>query len=124
MALSVAVHPTNTDTICVGLRGSGLFCSEDGGATWAPSAAGLNPGASVSDVLFDPTKPDVMYAADLHSGVFRSNDGGGLWVRITDGLRTRAVNALAISTDGSTLYAATEGEGVFRLALWPADGGG
>jgi hypothetical protein len=96
---------------------AGLYRSQDGGETWQPSAAGLNPEASVSDIVFDPTDPQVMYAADRFSGVYRSTDGGATWTPINVGLRTRAVNALAISSDGQHLYAATEGEGVFRLDL-------
>ena len=33
------------------------------------------------------------------------------------GLSTRAITAMTISDDGGTLYAATDGEGVFRLDL-------
>jgi uncharacterized protein (TIGR03382 family) len=77
----------------------------------------MNPESSVSDIVFDPTAPQVMYAADRFSGVYRSTDGGATWTPINVSLRTRAVNALAISSDGQHLYAATEGEGVFRLDL-------
>jgi hypothetical protein len=38
---------------------------------------------------------------------------------VNRGLTTRAVNALAISRRGDVLYAATEGEGVFRLGEAP-----
>jgi hypothetical protein len=96
---------------------AGLYRSTDNGATWQPSAAGLNPEANVSDIVFAPTDPQVMYAADRFSGLYRSTDGGAAWMPINVGLRTRAVNALAISSDGQHLYAATEGEGVFRLDL-------
>ena len=116
-ALSVALHPADSHTLYAGLERAGLYRSTDGGATWQPSAAGMNPEASVSDIVFDPTDPQVMVAADRFSGVYRSTDGGVSWVSINTGLRTRAVNALAISSDGQHLYAATEGEGVFRLDL-------
>jgi photosystem II stability/assembly factor-like uncharacterized protein len=116
-ALSVAIHPTDVRVVYAGLWRGGLYRSTDGGQTWQPSAAGLNPEASVSDIVFDPTDPQVMYAADRFSGVYRSTDGGATWTPINVGLRTRAVNALAISSDGQHLYAATEGEGVFRLDL-------
>jgi hypothetical protein len=39
------------------------------------------------------------------------------WSVLSDGLRTRAVAALAIDAAGEHLYAGTEGEGVFRLDL-------
>jgi hypothetical protein len=51
------------------------------------------------------------------SGVYRSQDGGQSWYLINNGLRCRAVQSLSITDDGATLYAATEGEGVFRLDL-------
>ena len=84
---------------------------------WEAIAAGLNPESRVNDLVFDPTNPQVVYMADAFSGVYRSTDGGSSWAGISNGLRTRAVNELAISADGLHLYAATEGEGVFRLDL-------
>jgi photosystem II stability/assembly factor-like uncharacterized protein len=116
-ALSVALHPADASIVYAGLGMAGLYRSEDGGQTWQPSAAGLNPEASISDMVFDPTDPQVMYASDRFSGVYRSTDGGATWTPTNLGLRTRAVNALAISSDGQHLYAATEGEGVFCLDL-------
>jgi len=47
-----------------------------------------------------------------------STDGGESWTPINDGLSTKAVTSLALSADGWVLYAATSGEGVFRLELW------
>lgn len=117
VALAVRVHPTDASTVYAGLRHAGLLRSSDGGQTWTFAGIGMNPEASVSDIIFDPTNPQVMYATDLFSGVYRSEDGGESWAAINDGLRLRAVNALAITSDGQHLYAATEGEGVYRLDL-------
>jgi hypothetical protein len=47
--------------------------------------------------------------------VFLSADGGQTWSPLNDGLLTPAAEKLALSTDGSVLYATTEGAGVFRL---------
>ncbi len=116
-ALAVTVHPSRSNEVYAGLALAGLYRSQDGGATWQPSSAGLNPEASVSDIVFDPTDPQVMYVADRFSGVYRSSDGGATWFPTNNGLRTRVVNALAVSSDGQHLYAGTEGEGVFRLDL-------
>jgi photosystem II stability/assembly factor-like uncharacterized protein len=116
-ALSIAVHPQEVNLLFTGLGHGGLYRSADGGATWQPSAAGMNPEASVSDIVFDPIDSQTMYAADRFSGVYRSTDVGATWMPINVGLRTRAVNALAVSSSGGHLYAATEGEGVYRLDL-------
>ena len=117
VALSVAVHPSEPGIVYVGLERAGLYRSADGGHTWQHASVGLNPEAIVSDVVFDPTDGQTMYLADRLSGVYRSTDGGATWTPINTNLRTRDVNALAISSDGEHLYAATEGEGVFRLDL-------
>ncbi|MBN1219618.1 MAG: hypothetical protein JXM69_11865 [Anaerolineae bacterium] len=116
-ALAVAVHPTETEEVYLGLAFGGLYRSGDGGATWQMSANGMNPEAMLSDIVFDPTNPQVMYAADRFSGIYHSPDGGNTWLPINHNLRMRASNKLALSPDGQHLYAATEGEGVFRLDL-------
>lgn len=114
---AVAIDPTNPQVLYVGLENAGICISTDGGDRWRPCGNGMDPEAAIRDVVLDPKNPRTLYAADIRSGVYRSTDGGGVWMRINDGLRTRAVQALAISSDGGTLYAATEGEGVFRLDL-------
>jgi len=116
-ARSVAVHPGNPETVYTGIAFGGIYRTDNGGESWQNSSAGLNPEANISDLVFDPTNPDILYAADLFSGVYRSSDGGKTWQPFSEGLRTRAVNQLAFSTNGAHLYAATEGEGVFRRDL-------
>lgn len=116
-ALSVALQPTDNQVIFAGFSHAGMYRSQDGGLTWRVLAKGLPAEANVTSIVFDPINPEIIYASDSQSGVYRSEDGGNSWGAINHGLRTRAVNALAISIDGQHLYAATEGEGVFRLDL-------
>jgi photosystem II stability/assembly factor-like uncharacterized protein len=120
-ALSVELHPEDPNVIMLGLA-DGVYRSEDRGETWTQMTRGIGSSGGISDIVFDPLLPDVIYAAGSSSGVFRSSDAGETWVKINDGLRTRAVVALAIASDGGTLYAATEGEGVYRLDLAPLPG--
>ena len=115
--LSIALEPDSSTSVFAGLDRGGIYRSDNAGASWESTASGMNPEASVTAIVFDPTGPEIMYAADRHSGVYRSSNGGRSWQSINSGLRTRAVNALSISMDGRTLYAATEGEGVYRLDL-------
>jgi photosystem II stability/assembly factor-like uncharacterized protein len=115
--LSVAVHPSRPNLVFVGMEFGGLYRSEDGGESWRAIAAGLPPESSITSILFNPIDHNHVYFGDMFSGAYRSTDGGETWLVINDGLRTRAVNELAISSDGLHLYAATEGEGVFRLDL-------
>lgn len=73
------------------------------------------PWTSIWEIVIDPSDSKIIYAADHHSGVYLSTDGGASWAPLNDGLSTKAVTTMAISSDGKVLYAATEGAGVFRL---------
>jgi len=115
--LSVAIHPSQTETLFVGMQFGGLYRSDDVGNTWEPITAGLPPEASIKSIKFNPIDSSQMFFSDSLSGVYRSNDSGQTWFVINEGLRTRAVNELAFSSDGLHLYAATEGEGVYRLDM-------
>jgi photosystem II stability/assembly factor-like uncharacterized protein len=121
-ARSLAIDPKAPDTIYLGTEDAAVFKSTDAGAGWRSASAGLDPAAAVRAIVIDPANPSVLWAGDLRSGVYRSADGAATWVRVNEGLRTRAVRALAISSDGGTLYAGTEGEGVFRLDIRPLTG--
>lgn len=118
----VAIDPRTPDTLYMGLGGGGVQKSIDGGVNWKNASSGMDPQAIVRAIVIDPTNVATLYAADLRTGVYRSTDGAKTWAKLNEGLRTRAVKALAISSDGKVLYAATEGEGVFRLDVGPAGG--
>ena len=121
---ALAIDPQDPDVLYAGAENGGVYKSTDGGRTWRLSSNGMDPQAAIRAIVVDPTNPQIVYAADLRTGVYRSDDGGKFWVRITEGLRTRAVKALAISADGKVLYAATEGEGVFKLIVSATGGNG
>ena len=114
---SVSIHPDDPEIIFVGMEFGGMYQSVDSGKTWRMVAAGVTPESSITSIVFDPSSPNTMYISQSSGGVYKSIDGGVSWVVINNGLRTRAVNAIAISNDGLHLYAATEGEGVFRLDI-------
>jgi photosystem II stability/assembly factor-like uncharacterized protein len=116
---SIAIDPANTNVIYAGTEGAALFKSTDAGAHWASSSAGMTSTGRIRDIVLDPTNSQTVYAAEIGQGVYRSQDGGTLWIGINQGLRNHAAKALAISSDGGTLYVATDGEGVFRLDIKP-----
>ena len=76
------------------------------------------PWTVITGIAIDPEEPQTVYVADYFLGVYLSTNGGLSWDTINEGLSTKAVTALALSADGWVLYAATSGEGVFRLELW------
>jgi photosystem II stability/assembly factor-like uncharacterized protein len=71
----------------------------------------------ITSVLIDPVQAETVYVSDQATGIYSSRDGGKLWTPINNGLSTKAVTDISMSADGKTLYAATSGEGVFRLDL-------
>ena len=83
--------------------------------TWTQAAAGMDPNEPIYDLILDPSRPGVLYASSWLSGVFVSTDGAQSWQKLGNGLSFTAVRQLALSTDGTVLYAATRGGGPFRL---------
>jgi photosystem II stability/assembly factor-like uncharacterized protein len=102
-----------------GLYRGGVLTSQDGGQTWQITSAGMVPEAGITDIEIDRAT-GVIYVSAQDSGVLYSTDGGKTWTSLNKGLLTRAVVSLALSADGSVLYAATVGGGVFRLGALPA----
>ncbi len=114
---ALTIDPQNPAIIYVGLEGAGVFKTMDRGDHWQWASLGMDPQANIRAIAVHPVNSAWVFAADWHTGVYYSENGGQTWTRINQGLRTRAVNKLAIAQDGSVLYAGTEGEGVFRLDL-------
>jgi photosystem II stability/assembly factor-like uncharacterized protein len=114
--LSLAYDPADGKVVYAGTRASGVYKSVDGGASWKPSLVGMDPNEPIPAVVVDPQRPSVVYAGSTRSGLFISVDAGKTWQLHNEGLRTRSILVLAISSDGATLIAGTHGEGVFRLS--------
>ena len=107
--------PFDPNTLYVGLVDYGLWRSKDGGQTWEQASNGMNPNEIVLYIVADPNREGVLYAATAYSGVFYTTDGGDTWHSLNEGLDFRNVHLLALSADGSVLYAGTSGRGVYRL---------
>ena len=75
---------------------------------------GLPTEGSVTSIVFNPADYCIVFVSDYHSGIYVSTNAGDTWQVMNNGLRTRTVNVLSVSTKGQFLYAATEGEGVLR----------
>ncbi len=119
-ARSIAIHPQNTDILYLGTEGNGVYKSTDGGANWNALNAGMEPNDRIWAIEINPVDPNVVYAGSFLSGVYRWDVTDNLWTHINNGLRMRAVTDLGLSSDGTVLYAATWGEGVFRLGDVPS----
>jgi subtilisin family serine protease len=105
------------------LGGDGVQVSMDGGKAFKNAHVGILP-THVHDIVM---VGNVMYAAsggyvDIGltvgaRGVLRSTDGGLNWHNVSNGLQDTDVTTLAVSPDGSWLYAGTVVGGVHRLPV-------
>jgi len=120
---SFAIDFSDPQIIYAGEENGGVWKTTDGGTTWAgPKNTGFSSGnPSIRGIVIDPNNTSIIYAGDWTSGVCKSVNGGETWSPFPDsamsGLSTRAIKDLAISFDGTVLYASTQGEGVFRNSL-------
>ena len=112
----LALDPFNPATLYAASPNGGVFKSKDDGLTWTRFSVGMDPNERVVAIVVDPVRKDVVYAGTRFSGVYISEDGGERWRLLNDGLVTRALFSLSMSPDGSTLYAGTQGGGVYRLS--------
>ncbi len=117
---SVSICPANTQVILAGSSDGRIFRSSDAGATWQTGSSDIRPGDNIVSIVFNPTVAPQAFAASDFTGFYISNDAGLTWQQFNDGLSMREVHNLAVTPDGSAVYAATNGGGVFRL---PINGG-
>ncbi|MGA1465544.1 MAG: T9SS type A sorting domain-containing protein, partial [Balneolaceae bacterium] len=122
--LTVAVHPEDDQTIVIGCNSFGIYRSQNGGASWSQVLTpqrlideGTRDHGHITSIVIDPTEPSNIYAGEWHGGVYHSPDNGTSWNVINEMLSTRSVAMLRMSSEGEYLYAATQGEGVFRYQL-------
>jgi hypothetical protein len=105
---------------------SGVFRSDDGGATWTPRSNGLPyyPGSATThlDVFalaIHPTNPNVLWASAYnfsslpHTGyahIYKSTDGGATWADSSTGISAGDIRQLLVDpSDPNTIYAAAAG---------------
>jgi len=108
---SLAVHPTDPNTVLIGNEGNGIFKSVDGGLAWRRINIGLHYSISINaypeiyELIFDTRNPDKIYAATTGGpgpttsggigGFYYSNDKGETWTRSIAGIHNYAVVSLA-----------------------------
>ncbi len=120
LVYSLAASPNfGQDHVCFAARQSGLYCSDDGGASWraAYDALNLNAPLATLDVVVSPNfESDSIVFAGVPGGIMRSIDGGQNWSAAFLPSPPPIVATLAVSPnfarDGIVLAGTVE-DGVF-----------
>jgi len=100
---TIALHPTDPDSLLVGIELGGVMRTTDGGRTWIDH----NPQAhsDAHQLLTHPLAPERVYEV-AGQGIAISPDRGGSWHRLDDGLdRHYAWATAADSADPDLWYA-------------------
>jgi len=113
--LSIAIDPFDNQRILAGFLDGGVKISLDGGDDWETVSSGLIPELSADELVADPAHKGIFYLGSSNFGILYSTDSGDTWMMLNDGLTNRNVTDLTLSMDGSVLYMATDGGGVFQL---------
>jgi hypothetical protein len=99
------------DTTVVYLAAGQVFKSTDSGLHW--TSMGLS---GIEKIIVDPIDHQTIYAGGVGNGIFVSTNGGLLWTNITNELRWRSMEIMAIAVnpiDDSEVYLGT-GVGVYN----------
>jgi photosystem II stability/assembly factor-like uncharacterized protein len=106
------VDPSSSIRLFLGLRGEGIYMSNDGCASWRTSNTGLGS-LFVNSIAIDPNNPDTLYVG-TDGGAYVSFDFGQTWGQINDGLLGAMVVYSIVVDKDSNVYAATP-YGIFKL---------
>jgi photosystem II stability/assembly factor-like uncharacterized protein len=134
---SIAIHPTNPDTVWLAALGSpfgpnetrGIFKTTDGGKTWR-KVLYVNPETGGRVVAINYSNPNEVYAGmyrafrkgwDIVSGgpateggIYKSTDGGETWTKLSNGLPQRLIGKIDLDVARSNprvVYAMIEAPG-------------
>jgi photosystem II stability/assembly factor-like uncharacterized protein len=81
---SLALAPGRQGRLFAGTL-SGVYGTEDGGASWRRLTADLPELEKVTSLVVDPTRPDTVIAGSWRRA-YRSDDGGRTWAGIFEGM--------------------------------------
>lgn len=118
------------DRICFSAKASGMYGSNDGGASWNFLYDSLKltaPLQTIAAVVSPGFAQDPCVFAGVPGGILRSKDGGQTWTLATLSNPVPFISALAVSPNfetDCTVFAGTMEDGVFRSvdqgATWVA----
>lgn len=129
---SIAVHPSDPNTVYLGTAAGGVWKTTDGGQTWTP-LTDAQASLAIGAVAIDPNNPNTIFAgtgeADFSSdsyygqGLLKSTDAGATWTLIrkpfTSGDTAPSFTQIAVQPGNSNVVLAANLGGLYRSS----DGG-
>ncbi len=99
---SIAIDPTDPDTIFAGTRPPMVFRSKDAGKNWEKLPVEMATECSIgvpriTALVVDPVDHRNVWAGVEIDGVYRSLDGGDSWTRVEDGVSDPDIHGIAVS---------------------------
>jgi hypothetical protein len=121
---TVAPHPTDANTLLVGLnstssggRARTVWKTTDGGATWTDLSPVGTTGKDVRAIAINPADPQqvaVGYGLTIAgTGLYVSTDGGATWANRSAGLSGGGISTVAFA-GGALLVGGGNGSGLYR----------
>lgn len=131
---TIAVDPTNGNTIYIGACNGGVWKTTDGGVNWTPLSDGWEH-LAISRIVIDPTNPNTVYVGtgDFHAGdgftqgLMKSTNGGASWVNLGRAeFGNRCVSGIIVDPETpSTVTVSTGGPGSGDYGqVWRSTNGG
>jgi photosystem II stability/assembly factor-like uncharacterized protein len=118
---TIAIAPTDVNTIYVGTTDGNVQVSRDGGATFALRTTGL-PARAVTDITVDrtdPTRAIVTLSGQSAAHVYLTTNAGSTWTSINGNLPDMPANASVIIDDSPNhIFVATD------VGVWETTDGG
>lgn len=113
--VSMAIHPSNQNTIYVGSPGGGLWKTIDGGVTWTPLFDDYSQWMHIYSLAIDPLNPNILYAGTGNgtNQVIKSTNAGTSWTLTGNG-PTGTIRKILIHPTNTSIVFACAGNGIFR----------
>ena len=109
----ITVDPNNPERVAI--AGSGVYVSENAGATWTNIHRNL-PVISAQCVVFDDTPANGLYVG-MQSGVYYTNDNLSGWEPFSTNLPRVLISELEIHYPSRKIRVATYGRGIWEANL-------
>ena len=105
---ALAIHPMQRQVIFAGVRGGGLYRSDDAGQNWQRVGAEVLSD-KIRALALDPSDADTVYAGTEPPALWKSDDGGESWSDVRHLIDMDVHSVIFDRANGALLYAATGG---------------